>query len=119
MTYRPKRLAEAIKKEVFDILKNDLRDPRIGFITITNVEVSTDLQHAKIFTSIYGSDQEQKKTMEILQKAQGYIRGEIGRRIRVRYTPEVMFKLDKSIAQGSKIISLMEKVKNEEGTQSE
>jgi ribosome-binding factor A len=57
--------------------------------------------------------------MEILQKAQGYIRGEIGRRIRVRYTPEVTFKLDKSIAQGSKVISLMEKVKNEESDQSE
>lgn len=112
MSYRPERLAEAIKREFFDMLQNEIRDPRVGFITITRVEVSSDLRNAKIYVSIYGSSTEQEATMEILTNAQGYIRGEIGRRIRLRYTPEITFKLDASIAQGVRVVKLLEKIKD-------
>jgi ribosome-binding factor A len=112
MSYRPERLAEAIKKEVSDMLFQEIRDPRIGFVTITAVEVSSDLRSAKIFTSVYGSSAEQKTTMEALTRAQGYIRGELGKRIRLRYTPDIVFVLDKSIVQGARVIKLLKDIKD-------
>lgn len=111
MSHRPERLAEAIKKEVSDMLRNELKDPRIGFATITSVEVSLDLRYAKIFISILGSPTEQKSGMEALQRAQGYVRAELGRRIRLRYTPEITFRLDTSIAHGTRVMQLLEEVK--------
>lgn len=119
MSFRPERLAEAIKKEVSDMLREELKDPRIGFVTITCVDVSKDLRCASIYASIYGSPAEQKSTIEALQKAQGFIRGELGRRIRLRYTPEITFKLDESISRGSRIISLMEEVREKGGGRDE
>ncbi|SFG49566.1 ribosome-binding factor A [Desulfotomaculum arcticum] len=110
MSHRPERLAEAIKKEVSDLLREELKDPRIGFATLTWVEVSNDLKYAKIFVSVYGNKEEQKATMAALKKAQGYVRTELGRRIRLRHVPEVSFKLDDSIEHGSKVIKLLDGV---------
>ncbi|MFZ5634829.1 MAG: 30S ribosome-binding factor RbfA [Bacillota bacterium] len=111
MSHRPGRLAEAIKKEISDILHNELKDPRLGFVTITMVDVTPDLRYARIFASVLGSDEQQKATGEVLNKAAGYIRSELGRRIRLKYTPEISFKLDKSIERGARVIKLMEEVK--------
>ena len=111
MSHRPERLAEAIKKEVSDMLKNELKDPRIGFATITGVRVAGDLRYAKIFVSVLGSQEEQKLTQEALDKAAGFIRSELGKRIRLRYTPELTFVSDKSIEHGTRIMDLLEKVK--------
>ena len=119
MSFRPERLAEAIKKEVSDLLREDIKDPRIGFVTITGVEVSRDLRYASIFASVLGEPAEQKATIEALKKAQGFIRGELGRRIRLRYIPEITFKLDQSISRGSRLIALMEEIKKKGGGQDE
>ena len=119
MSFRPERLAEAIKKEVSDLLREELKDPRIGFVTITSVEVSKDLRYANIYASVLGDSAGQKATIEVLQKAQGFVRGELGRRIRLRYTPEITFKLDQSISRGSKLIALMEEVKEKGGERDE
>ncbi len=119
MSFRPERLAEAIKKEISELLREELKDPRIGFVTITAVEVSKDLRYANIFASVFGESTEQKATIEALQKAQGFIRGELGKRIRLRYTPEITFKLDHSISQGSRLIALMEEVKDKGGLSDE
>lgn len=119
MSFRPERLAEAIKKEVSGMLREELKDPRIGFVTITFVEVSKDLRYANIFASVFGKQSEQKATMEALQKAQGFIRGELGKRIRLRYTPEITFKLDESIDRGARLLQLMEKVKEKDGVKDE
>ncbi len=119
MSFRPERLAEAIKKEVADLLREELKDPRIGFVTITSVEVSRDLRYANIFVSVFGEPDEQKATIEALQKAQGFIRGELGKRIRLRYTPEITFKLDLSIVRGSRLIALMNEVREKGGGQDE
>lgn len=115
MSFRPERLAEAIKKEVSELLREELKDPRIGFVSITSVEVSKDLRYANIYASVFGEPDQQKVSIEALQKAQGFIRGELGRRIRLRYTPEITFKLDQSISHGSRIIALMEGVKEKGG----
>lgn len=119
MSFRPERLAEAIKKEVSDLLREELKDPRIGFVTITGVEVTKDLRYANIYASVLGSRTEQKASIEALQKAQGFIRSELGRRIRLRYTPEITFKLDESISRGSRLIALMAEVKEKGGGQDE
>ncbi|MFZ5649558.1 MAG: 30S ribosome-binding factor RbfA [Bacillota bacterium] len=112
MSHRPGRLAEAIKKEISDLLMNDIKDPRLGFVTITMVEVSPDLRYARVYASVLGGGDQRKATAEVLSRATGYIRSEIGRRIRLKYTPEITFKLDDSIERGTKVISLMEEVKS-------
>lgn len=115
MSFRPERLAEAIKKEISDMLREELKDPRIGFVTITFVEVSRDLRYANVYASVFGDPEEQKASIEALQKAHGFIRGELGKRIRLRYTPEIIFKLDHSISRGSKLMALMEEVREKGG----
>ncbi len=111
MPYRPERLAEIIKQEVSDMLRNELKDPRIGFVTITEVEVSSDLRHAKIFFSVLGPEEEAKASLEALNRARGYVRSELGRRIRLRYTPEIYFTLDHSIQRGIRVMELLHEVK--------
>lgn len=119
MSFRPERLAEAIKKEVSELLREELKDPRIGFVSITSVEVSKDLRYANIFASVFGDPAEQKTTIEALQKAHGFFRSELSRRIRLRYTPEITFKLDESIGRGSRLIALMDEVREKGGGQDE
>ncbi len=119
MSFRPERLAEAIKKEISDLLRDELKDPRIGFVSITSVEVSKDLRYAAVYASVFGEPEQQKASIEALQKAHGFIRGELGRRIRLRYTPEITFKLDHSISHGTKILALIEEVKEKGGGQDE
>ncbi len=111
MSYRPERLAEIIKKEVSDMVRDELKDPRIGFVTITGVEVSTDLRYAKIFFSVLGSEDEARASLEALNRARGYVRSELGRRIRLRYAPEISFKLDPSIQRGIRVMELLKDVK--------
>lgn len=118
MSRRPERLAEVIKEEVSLMLQGELKDPRIGFATITGVEVSADLRHAKIYVSVYGSSEEQKATMEALHSAKGYVKSELGRRLRLRYAPEIVFKLDPSIERGARIMELLQEVKERGASES-
>ena len=104
---RAERLAEVIKVEASDIIQRDLRDPRIGFVSITEVVVSADLRHAKIFVSVMGDDDAKRRTMEGLQRACGHVRSELGARLQVRFVPEVLFRLDDSIERGERVVSLM------------
>lgn len=111
---RPQRVGEEIKKLVSHQIQRELKDPRIGFATVTDVEVSGDLQHAKIFISVYGSEQEKTETMEGLRHARGHIRSIIGAEMRLRHTPEIVFKFDDSIARGARIMELLEGIKDDE-----
>src|SRR5690606_18592629 len=103
---RTGRVREEIKKEASDIIRR-LKDPRIGFVTVTDVEVSNDLRHVKVFVSIYGDEPAKNGTMEALRKATGFVRTEIGKRIRLRHTPEIHFEFDESIARGARIFELL------------
>lgn len=104
------RVSEQIKKELSLILQNELKDPRIGFTTITGVEVTNDLSQAKVYLSVMGSDQQKEETLQALAKAKGYMRSELGKRIRLRHTPELIFKLDSSIDYGSRIEELLHQI---------
>lgn len=109
------RVGEQLKKELSQILQSELKDPRVGFLTVTGVEVSGDLSQAKVYISVLGSDQQKEDTLKALARASGFIRSEVGKRIRLRHTPELIFKFDHSIEYGSHIEKLLSEI-NHEGT---
>jgi ribosome-binding factor A len=111
---RSGRVAEQLKKELSQIIQNELKDPRIGFITVTGVEVTGDLQQAKVYISVLGSEEQKEDTLKGLGRATGFIRTEVGRRIRLRHTPEILFKFDQSVEYGSHIEKLLTQI-NQEG----
>lgn len=106
---RVERVAELIKREVSQMLLHGIKDDRVGtgMVSVTDVNVSGDLQHAKIYVSIYGSDEAKVETMAGLKSATGFVRSEIGARVRLRRTPEVVFIEDSSIERGNKVLSLL------------
>ena len=100
---RIEKLQELIKQEMGKMLLKELKDPRIGFVTVTDVEMTGDLREAKIYVSIMGDAEQVKSSLEGLQSALGFIRREIGHRIRLRFTPEISFALDTSLDYGDHI----------------
>src|SRR5690625_8049583 len=94
---RTSRVAEQMKKEIGEIVNQKLKDPRIGFVTITDVDLTNDLQQAKVFVSIFGDEEEKNNSLIGLTKATGFIRTEIGKRIRLRKVPEIMFEYDEAL----------------------
>ena len=110
---RIEKLQELIKQEMGKMLLTDLKDPRIGFVTVTDVEMTGDLRSAKIFISVMGGEDKVKSSLEGLQSALGYIRREIGQRIKIRFTPEISFALDTSLDYGDHIQKLLLKVEGE------
>ena len=113
---RSDRVAEAIKHEVGGILLHKIKDTRVDSarVSVTDVEVSRDLRHATVFVSILGNEDEQKAALAGLRSAAGFIRSEIGKAVQLRATPEVHFKLDKSIEHGAHIVALLNRIKEEE-----
>ncbi|WP_025028666.1 30S ribosome-binding factor RbfA [Caldalkalibacillus mannanilyticus] len=107
---RANRVGEEMKKELSQILQRELKDPRIGFITVTAVEMTGDLSQAKVFLTILGSEEQKENTLKAIGKAAGFIRSELGKRIRLRHTPELIFKVDESIEYGSKIERILEDI---------
>lgn len=93
---RQEKVAKAIKQEVSIILHDELKDPRLGFVTVTGAEVTADLRQAKVFFSVLGQDEDYKKTKEALDSALGFIRRLIAQRIRLRFAPEIIFREDRS-----------------------
>lgn len=105
--HRANRLGETLKEEISQMIREELKDPRIGFVTVTGVEVAEDLGHAKVFISVLGDSQQCKDSLEALKRAAGFVRSEIGKRIRLRHVPEIVFKYDSSIEQGAHIAELL------------
>ena len=111
---RVSRVGEQIKKELSQILQTELKDPRVGFVTVTGVEVTNDLSQARVYISVMGDDTQKEETLRALDKAQGFLRSELGRRIRLRQIPELLFKFDTSIEYGSRIEQLLQEINREE-----
>ncbi len=106
---RTKRVNEMIKREISVMLLEEIRDPRLKFVTITDVKVSKDLQHAKVLYSFLGNDRQGVE--EALEKAKGFIRLLVGQRVVMRYTPEIQFYYDKSIEHSDRIEQTLEEIK--------
>src|SRR5690625_4055666 len=111
---RANRLAEQIKKERGDIVKQKLKDPRGGFDTITDVKITNDLQQAKVFVSIFGDEEEKNDSLMGLTKATGFMRTEVGRRIRLRKVPEITFEYDEALEYGRRIDSILRELNKDE-----
>ncbi|WP_409275711.1 30S ribosome-binding factor RbfA [Neobacillus sp. SCS-31] len=114
MSHRANRVGEQMKKELTDIIGRKIKDPRIGFVTVTDVQVTGDLQQATVYISVLGDEEQRENTLKGLAKAKGFIRSEIGSRIRLRKTPEIVFEFDESIDYGNRIETLLTKIHNEE-----
>jgi ribosome-binding factor A len=104
---RSRRVADAIQEEVAALLQHRLKDPRIGFVTLTGVEVSGDLRHAKVFYSIVGDAARRAETQKGLDSAAAFVQGEVGRRLRLRNTPTLEFRFDASLERGAQIGRLL------------
>ena len=110
---RLQRVGEVLRFELSEIVRLKLKDPRLGFVTITNVEVSPDLRHAKVFVSSLGSPDEASKSVEIMTGAAGFLRGELFKRVRLRFIPELSFKVDRSIEHSVRISQVLRELKEE------
>ena len=112
---RVERVAALIRRETSELLINGIRDERVhqGMVSITDVEVSGDLQHCRIFVSIFGEQNDRSDVLEGLKAASGYLRGELGRRLQMRRAPEVVFQLDRGIEKGTSVLGLLNRLEDE------
>lgn len=110
---RVDKVAQALKKEVSNIIHDELRDRRLGFITVMRVELSKDLSVAKIFYSVMGSKDQKEKACEGLESASKFIRRLIAEKLKLRITPELIFRLDESIDYSLDIVEKIERINNE------
>jgi ribosome-binding factor A len=114
---RPDRVAEAIREAVAMFLAEGVKDPRVtGLVTVTGVDVTRDLRHARVHVSILGTEAEKKETMEGLASVAGHLRAKLGRTLRLRMTPDLEFKYDASIAHAARIDTLLEQIRNDDAS---
>ncbi|MCF2863078.1 Ribosome-binding factor A [Pseudoalteromonas sp. THAF3] len=113
---RTERVAQQIQKEIAVIIQREVKDPRLGMVTVSAVEVSRDLSYAKIFVTVFNQDDDTKakQSMRILNDASGYIRSLLGKRIRARIIPELRFVIDNSLLEGMRISNLVDTVMRED-----
>lgn len=111
---RQRRVAEQIRDELAGLLRDEVKDPRVGFASIVKVDVSGDLRIALVSVSVFGNDDEKQSTLKGLESATGFLRSELARRIRLRHVPELRFVLDDSIAHGAHISRLIRQIRKDE-----
>ena len=107
---RVEKLQELMKQEISDIIFHELKDPRIGFVTVTSVACTEDLREAKIYVSVMGDEKKARDTLHGLESSLGFVRREIGKRIRLRFTPELSFALDTSLNYSDHIQRLLNEI---------
>ena len=118
MGNRPDRVAEAIRDELSQLLAREVHDPGVGFITLTRVKVSPDLQAARVYYTTMGDEKAQQETAKALKRATPFLRRQLGQRIRLRRVPEIAFFYDESIAQGDRIEQILQDLKAEASSRS-
>jgi ribosome-binding factor A len=104
---RPERLASEIRDEIARMVVSDLKDPRLGFVTVTRVELTSDLRYARVFVGVLGSEEEQGRSLGVLRRAAGFVRGAIGRRMRLRFAPEIDFRYDRGLEAADRVARLL------------
>ena len=107
---RASRVAEQIRRELAELIRLEVKDPRVGFISLTDVELSADYAHAKVFFTSMKGDEGLDEILEGLRRASGFLRRELGRRVRIHTTPELHFAYDNSVANGSRMSALIDRV---------
>lgn len=113
---RVRKVQEYIKQEIGQMLMRGLKDPRIGFVTVTEVEVTGDLREATVYCSFFGSEKEKEDSLKALEHAAGYIRSEIAKNLQLRYVPEISFAKDTSLDYSMRIETVLQQIKQEESS---
>ncbi len=114
---RPERVADQIRAEVTTIIARELHDPGVGFVTVTRVQVTSDLQHARVYYTSLGDATARQNTARALERATGFMRRQIGQRLRLRRTPEIHFEFDASIGHQDRVAQLLKEIADEQAVQ--
>jgi ribosome-binding factor A len=109
-TGRMRRVDEAVREVLGDAISKDLKDPRVGFVTVTDVKTSPDLRHARVFVSVLGDPAHRRATMRGLQSAHGYLQRRVADELRLKHTPELVFAYDDSVDRGMRVSELLDEV---------
>jgi ribosome-binding factor A len=113
---RADRVSDLLKEEISQLLLREVKDPHIGFITITDVEVSKDLQVAKVYYTILGDEKQLRESAQALNRVSRFIKRQLGKRLRMRYIPDIIFKYDHSLEYGNRIDDILSHLENSEKT---
>ena len=113
MGIRYQKVSEALKREISNIVHDEIRDARLGFVTIMRVDLTEDLRYARVYFSVFGEEKEKKATLEALRKANSFIRYLVGQRVKLRFVPEITFKLDRSVEYNIRIEQELDKIKEQ------
>lgn len=113
-SYRPVRVGELIQAELAELLLRDLKDPRLEMVTVSHVDVSPDLRHARVYISRVGSEEEQASARLGFERAAGFVRGRLGKRLKLRYVPKLDFVIDTGIAYGVRISHMLNELAPQE-----
>jgi ribosome-binding factor A len=107
LSRRAERLGGQIRDEVARMIASDLKDPRLGFVTVTRVELTSDLRYARVYVGALGEEGEGSASLAVLRKAAGFVRGEIGRRLRIRFAPEIDFRYDRGLEATDRVARVL------------
>ena len=107
MGFRRERLGDQLRVELADLIQRELRDPRVGFVTVTEVRMSPDLTHARVYVSILGDEERTKESFEALNRSAGFLKSQIGKRMKLRRVPELRFVIDETLDTSDRIESLL------------
>ena len=113
MSVRQEKIQEQLVHEMSEMIQRDLRDPRLGFVTVTGAEISRDLRYAKVYVSVLGEEEARKQSLKALNNAAGRLRGEFARRAHLRIAPEIAFLFDSGIERGQRIFELLHSVEGD------
>jgi len=119
MGRRPERLAEEMREEIARMIASELKDPRLGFVTVTRVEVAHDLRYARVHVGVLGDEAEREKSLTALRSGAGFIRRELGRRLRIHHSPEIDFRYDKGIDATDRVARLLAEEERRQKSQAE
>ncbi len=109
---RSQRVSDLIREEIADIIMNKVKDPRLGFVTVTGAKITEDLKIATVYISIL-KEEEKETTLEMLNSAKGFIRAELAKRVRMKFIPSLTFRIDESLEYGDRIERLLREIKKE------
>jgi ribosome-binding factor A len=115
MSQRTDRLDSQIRQELMGLLQREMKDPRVGFATITRVETARDLGHARVWVSVYGTDEDQVRSLDALRDAAPWLRRRLGERLHIRHVPELSVRRDESIETGDRVLRLLRELEDEPG----
>ena len=106
--HRRRRIGDQLRAELADLVLHEVKDPRLGFVTVTEVRVTADLRSARVFFSVLGGEDAENESLDALRRATGFLRSRIGQRMRLRYVPRLVFEVDHTLAVAARIDELLE-----------